>query len=127
MSVRLHRQNSLAWALVGGSAGFLDELVDQRLTDPARDVLVNRLHRLAHGGILRRRQRHDFGLAGFLDLRKRVFVFLRRLPVAVSGGFLHGFLELGTNISGKTVPELLVGYHDIADVAVIGYGGVLLP
>src|SRR5260370_29088649 len=41
--------------LVAGSAGFLDELVDQGLTDPVRDVLVDRLHRLAHCGILLRR------------------------------------------------------------------------
>src|ERR1700710_1289672 len=29
-------------ALVAGAAGFLDELVDQGLTDPAGDILVNR-------------------------------------------------------------------------------------
>ena len=38
-------------ALVADPAGYLDELVDQGLTDPARDVLVDRLHRPAHGGI----------------------------------------------------------------------------
>src|SRR5260370_20682742 len=94
-------------ALVGSSAGFLDELVDQRLTDPARDVLVNRLHRLAHGGILFRRQRDDFGLAGFLDRLKRVFVFLRRLPVALGGGFLHGLLELCKKIGRENRPPTL--------------------
>ena len=58
---------------VAGSAGLLEELIDQGLTDPAGNVLVHRLHRLAHRSILFRRQGHDLGLAGFLDLRKRVF------------------------------------------------------
>ena len=67
-------------------AGFLDEFIDQRLTDPVCDVLVDRVHRLSHGGVLLRRQRDDFGLAGLLDLRKRLVVFLRRLSVAQTRG-----------------------------------------
>src|SRR5882724_6272993 len=72
---------------VANLAGFFQELVDQRLTDAARDVLVDRIYRLAHRGVLLRRQRDDLGLAGLLDLGKRVLVFLCRLAVAESGGF----------------------------------------
>src|ERR1700682_1172013 len=111
---------------VAGSAGLLDELIDQGLTDPAGNVFVHRLHRLAHRSVLFRRQGDDLGLAGFLDLRKRVLVFLRRLAVAVSGGLLHGLFQPTTNISGKTIPELLVHDNDIADVAVIGDRSELL-
>src|ERR1700674_3240882 len=116
------RESPPAFALVAGSAGYLDELVNQGLAYPARDVLVDRLHGLAHGGILLGRQCNDLGLAGLLDLGQSFVVFLRRLTVAVGGGFFHGLFELGTNISGKTVPELLVGDHDVANVAVIGDG-----
>src|ERR1700676_5261103 len=94
-------KGSPALLLVAGSAGFLDELVDQGLTDPARDVLVDRLHRLAHCGVLLRRQGDDFGLARLLDRRERVFVFLGRLPFAESGGFLHRLFELGANVGGR--------------------------
>src|ERR1700688_2653329 len=60
-----------SFLLMADPAGFLDELVDQRLADPACDILVDRLHRLAHGGVLLRRQRDDFGLAGLLDVPQR--------------------------------------------------------
>src|SRR5260370_17026299 len=97
-----------AFLLVAGSAGFLDELVDQGLADPARDVLVDRLHRLAHRGVLLRRQRDDLGLAGLLDRFERVVVFLLRLAVAESRGFLHRLVELGPVIAIPPLPQLFV-------------------
>src|ERR1700722_19664659 len=109
-------------ALVGHAAGFLDEFVDQGLTDPGGDILVDRLHRLAHGDVLLRRQGVDFGLAGLLDGLQRLLVFLGRLPVAEGGGFLHGLFELAANVGGKSVPDSLVHDHDIADIAVVGHG-----
>src|ERR1700712_2177289 len=111
-SSRKTRGSSPLSSLVAYPAGFLDELVDQGLTDPSRDVLVNRVHRLAHRHVLIRGQRDDFGLAGLLDRLKRLVVFLRRLAVAEFGGFLHRLVELAANVGGKTVPELLVHDHD---------------
>src|ERR1700680_2603597 len=101
-------KGSPALLLVAGSAGFLDELVDQGLTDPARDVLVDRLHRPAPLGLPPRRPGDYFGLAALLDRRERVFVFLARLPVAESGGFLHHLFELGANVGRQAVPEFFV-------------------
>src|SRR6266702_3121791 len=68
---------------------LLEEFVDQTLADAVRDVLVDRLHRLAHRGVLLRRQRDDLALAALLDLGERVVVFFLRLVVAESRGFLH--------------------------------------
>src|SRR6478672_9573471 len=90
---------------VAGAAGFLHELVDQGLTNAARDVLIDRLHRLAHGGVLLRRQGDDFGLAGFLDGLERVVIFLRRLAVAEGGRLLHRLVQLAANLRRQTVPE----------------------
>src|SRR5580704_11710701 len=49
------------------AAGLLQELVDQRLTDPRGHVLVDRHHCLAHRLVLLSRQRDDLGLAGLLN------------------------------------------------------------
>src|SRR3981081_2593879 len=84
--------------LVGRAPRLLEELVDQRLADARCHVLVNRIQRLAHGFILLRRQRDDLALAGFLDLRQRLVVFLFRWPVAVGGGFLHVLFATWRNL-----------------------------
>src|SRR6478735_7350907 len=65
--------------LVRRAAGLLDELVDQPLTDATGDVLVDGLHRLAHGGVLLGRQLDDLALAGLDDLGERIVVLLLRL------------------------------------------------
>src|SRR5215468_588013 len=46
------RLRSPAIVSVRCAAGFLQKFVDQRLADAAGDVLVDSLHRLAHGGVL---------------------------------------------------------------------------
>src|SRR3954463_6877582 len=82
---------------VGRATRLLEEFVDQGLADAAGDVLVDRLHRLSHVGVLLRRQRHDLALAGLLDLGERVVIFLGRLVVAVLGGFLHRLFAGGAD------------------------------
>src|SRR5439155_13697158 len=108
--------------LVRRAPRLREEFVDQRLADAAGDVLVDRLHRLAHGGVLLRRQRYDLALAGLLDFGERVFIFFRRLAVAIFGGFLHGLFAGRADIRRQAIPELLVGNDDVADVAVVGVG-----
>src|SRR6185436_16924900 len=120
------RRRSPAPTLVGRAPRLLEELVDQGLADAACDILVDRLYRLAHRGVLLRRQLDDLALASFLYFGKRVIIFLRRLAIAVFGGFLHGLLALLANVRRQAIPELLVGDDDVADVAVIGFGDVLL-
>ena len=63
-------------SLVGRAPRLLEEFVDQRLADALCHILVDRFERLAHRRILLRRQRDDLALAGLLDLRQRVVVFL---------------------------------------------------
>src|SRR3984957_1770298 len=57
----VHRQQldkiSPAFSSVADPTGFLDEFIDQGLADPARDVLVDRIHRPAHRRVPLRPQR----------------------------------------------------------------------
>ena len=64
-------------------------------------------------------RKSQLGLAGLPDFRERIFVFLRRLPVAEGGGFRHGLFELGADVGGQAVPELLVDDGCVGQVAVV--------
>src|SRR6476661_2295159 len=55
-------------ASVGRAPRLLEEFIDQGLADALCHIMVNRIERLAHRGVLLRRQRHDLALASLLDV-----------------------------------------------------------
>src|SRR5437763_1952636 len=97
---RRHKERRISNSaiLVGRAPRLFEEFIDQGLTDALGHILVNQFERLAHCRVLLRRQRHDLALAGLLDFGQRVLVFLRRLAVAVYGGFLHGLFACRSDI-----------------------------
>src|SRR6266571_4112272 len=96
------------------------------LADHALVLLVERQHRLAPHGLLRRRQHVHFGGLGRLYFRQRVVVFLFRDVPYVLGRVAHRLGETLSNIRRQAVPEFLVDDHRVHHHAVVRQRHVLL-
>src|SRR4051794_38884555 len=82
------------WLLAAERGRFLVDGVDGGLADAAFHVLLDRRQRLAPLGFFLVVQSVDLGLAGSLDRRHGLVVFLLGDGVGILGGILHRALQL---------------------------------
>ena len=94
--------------------------------DAALGPGIGRPHRRLPGLALIIGQVMQRGLAGGLDLGKRVDVFLMRDRVGVVGRLVHRLGQLAADVGRQPVPELGVHDHRVLQVRVVGDGDVLL-
>src|SRR5262249_34767501 len=96
------------------------ELIHDGLADAALHFGVDRLERLAPGGLLFGGQRHELALAGLLYFLERLVILLARDLVGEVGRLLHRLGERGADVGRQALPEPLVDDDGVADIAMLG-------